>query len=146
MTRNRNASFVLFFTGLVLISVPLFAQQSQLQTSFLAPAAVRANNVAISSGISAVIVRAEHLPYLTELSRIHKSDAGAFQPTPSDLLIQQAEERFRAGRKFFRDRDFDHARAEFDGAVDLMLSASENPTDRRLFEARLEDMVDSIHH
>jgi membrane-bound lytic murein transglycosylase D len=146
MTRNRAASFVPFFTVLALTSsVPLFAQQSQLQTSFLAPAAVRVNNAAVSTGISAIIVRAEHLPYLTELARTHKSDAAVFQATPSDLLIQQAEERFRAGRKFFRDRDFDHARTEFDAAVDLMLSASESPTDRRLFEARLEDMVDSIH-
>ena len=146
MTRNVNASFVLLFTVLAFTSaVPLYSQQSQLQTSFLAPAAVRVNNAAASSGISAIVVRAEHLPYLIELSRTHKSDAAVFQPTPSDLLIQQAEERFRAGRKFFRDRDLDHARTEFDAAVDLMLSASENPTDRRLFEARLEDMVDSIH-
>jgi membrane-bound lytic murein transglycosylase D len=144
MTRKRNATIFLFLTALAFISIPLFAQQSQLQTSFLAPAAVR-NNAALASGISAIIVRAEHLPYLTELSRIHKSDAAAFQPTPSDLLIQKAEERFRAGRKFFRDRDFDHARTEFDGAVDLMLNASESPTDRRLYEARLEEMVDSIH-
>jgi membrane-bound lytic murein transglycosylase D len=146
MTRNLNASFVLFFAVLAVTSaVPLYSQQSQLQTSFLAPAAIRVNNAAVSSGISAIVVRAEHLPYLTELSRNHKSDAAVFQPTPSDLLIQQAEERFRAGRKFFRDRDLDHARTEFDAAIDLMLSASENPTDRRLFEARLEDMVDSIH-
>src|SRR6202020_3257860 len=99
MTRNRYASFVLFLTVPALISaVPLFAQQAQLQTSFLAPAAVRVNSAAVASGISAVIVRAEHLPYLTELSRIHKTDAAVFQPTPSDLLIQQAEGRFRAGR------------------------------------------------
>jgi membrane-bound lytic murein transglycosylase D len=146
MTRNRNAgTFFLFLTLFVFISVPLFSQQSQLQTSFLAPAAVRVNSAALSSGIAPLITRAEHLPYLAELARAHKSDSAAFQPTSSDLLIPQAEERFRAGRKFFRDQDFDHARTEFDGAIDLMLSASENPTDRRLFEARLEDMVDTIH-
>jgi membrane-bound lytic murein transglycosylase D len=145
MTRSPKAILVPFFATLVLISVPLFGQQSQFQTSFFAPAAIHVNNAAITSGISAIIVRAEHLPYLTELSRAHKSDSAIFQPTASDLLIQQAEERFRAGRKFFRDGDFDHARVEFDSAVGLMLSASENPTDRRLYEARLEDMVDSIH-
>jgi len=75
MTRNRYVSYVPFLTVLVLVSVPLFAQQSQLQTSFLAPAAVRVNNAAVGSSISPIIVRAEHLPYLTELSRIHKSDA-----------------------------------------------------------------------
>ncbi len=145
MTRNRYSAFVAFLTVLCCLNpVPLFSQQSQFQTSFL-PAAVRVNNAAVASGISAIVVRAEHLPYLSELSRNHKSEGVVFQPTASDLLIQQAEERFRAGRKFFRDRDFDHARTEFDAAVDLMLNGSENPTDRRLFEARLEDMVDSIH-
>ncbi|MGA2713820.1 MAG: transglycosylase SLT domain-containing protein [Bryobacteraceae bacterium] len=71
--------------------------------------------------------------------------AAVFQPTPSDFLIQQAEERFQTGRKFYRDRDFERARTEFDAAIGLMLRASEGPTDRRLFESKLEDMVDTIH-
>ncbi len=37
------------------------------------------------------------------------------------------------------------ARTEFDAAIDSMLLASDNPTDHRLFEAKLEDMVDAIH-
>ena len=64
---------------------------------------------------------------------------------PSDLLIQQAEESFRSGRKFYQDRDFDDARREFDTAIDSMLKASENPTSRALYECKLEEMVDAIH-
>jgi membrane-bound lytic murein transglycosylase D len=73
------------------------------------------------------------------------ASALSFQPTSSDLLIQQAEERFRSGRKAFQDHDYDRARTEFDGAIDTMLSASENPTDRTLFQKKFEDMVDAIH-
>ena len=60
-------------------------------------------------------------------------------------MIQQAEERFRTGKKAFQERDFAHARTEFDAAIDAMLTASDNPTDRRLFESKLEDMIDVIH-
>ena len=97
------------------------------------------------TGLRQPSFEAEHLPYLKEVAKETTSAASAFQPTASDLLIQQAEERFRNGKKAFQDRDFDHARTEFDAAIDAMLTASDNPTDRRLFESKLEDMVDVIH-
>src|SRR6266567_4414711 len=143
MARNSKAVRVIFLS--IFLTVPcslLFSQQSSLQTSFLAPAAVRM----ATSGVSASITEAEHLPYLKEVAKEVKADAATFQPTASDLLIQKAEERFRNGVKFYLDRDFAHARAEFDAAIDIMLQASDNPSDRRIFESKLEDMVDTIHH
>src|SRR5579863_9868149 len=142
MTRNFRAACTFVLSAAVLIpSQLLYSQQSGLQTSFLTPAAIRTPNPAVS----AIIVEAEHLPYLTEVAKETKSLSASFQPTSSDLLIQQAEERFRNGKKAFQDGDFDHARTEFDAAIDAMLLASTNPTDRRLFESRLEEMVDAIH-
>jgi membrane-bound lytic murein transglycosylase D len=148
MTRNSKVFTAVFFAALLLTpSRLLFSQQSNLQTLFLAPAAIRLTNpVVASSGISASIIKSENLPYLKELAKEVKPEVPSFQPTPSDLLIQQAEERFRSGKKLYQDRDFDHARTEFDTAIVTMLRASENPTDRRLFESKLEDMVDTIHH
>ncbi|HWF09162.1 MAG TPA: transglycosylase SLT domain-containing protein [Bryobacteraceae bacterium] len=99
----------------------------------------------MSGGITATIVEAEHLSYMREVAKEKRSSAVTFQPTPSDLLIRQAEERFKTGTKAFQDHDYDRARTEFDGAIDTMLSASENPTDRNLFQSKLEDMVDAIH-
>jgi len=124
-------------------SVVLFAQQSGLQTSFFAPAAVRTPNPV--PAVAATIVESEHLPYLKEVAREATPTPTAFQPTASDLQIQQAEERFRNGKKAFQERDYTRARAEFDAAIDGMLTASDNPTDRRLFELKLEHMVDTIH-
>src|ERR1700691_5536991 len=133
MTRNLRAACTLVFSATVLIPLqPLYSQQSGLKTSFLTPAAIRTPN----PGVSATIVEAEHLPYLTEVAKETKSPTASFQPTSSDLLIQQAEERFRNGKKAFQDGDLDHARAEFDAAIDAMLLASTNPTDRGLFESR----------
>jgi membrane-bound lytic murein transglycosylase D len=142
MTRNsRFASTALAAAALLVVSPSVYSQQSNRQTFFLAPAAIRPPN----PSVSATIVEAEHLPYLKEVAKEARPESTAFQPTSSDLLIQQAEERFRNGKRAFQERDFAHARTEFDGAIDAMLMASDNPTDRRLFESKLEDMVDVIH-
>src|SRR3984885_605101 len=141
MARSSNVSFAIFFTAVFLFfALPLLSQQSHFQTSFLAPAAIRLTNPA-----STVVVRVENLPYLSELAKETKPEAAVLQPTASDFLIQQAEERFQTGKTFYKDRDFDRARTEFDAAIGLMLRASQDPTDRRLFESKLEDMVDTIH-
>lgn len=146
MTRNFKASFVLYSAFLILLPWHLLvAQQSHFQISFLAPAAIRLTNPATAAGVSPVIVRSEHLPYLTEVAKESSLVTGAFQPTASDLLIQQAEERFQSGRKSYLSGNAGDARTSFDAAITLMLRASDNPTDRRLFEERLEEMVDSIH-
>ncbi len=60
-------------------------------------------------------------------------------------MIAQAEEKFQSGKHSYQLKDTDSARREFDSAIDLMLQASDSPTDRRLFEEKLEQMVDSIH-
>jgi hypothetical protein len=144
MTRNYNVAGIVFSAALIV--VPAFSQQSGLQTSFLSPIGIRTpNTTGIATAISATIADAEHLPYLKEVAKETGPAPTAFHPTTSDLLIQQAEERFRNGRKAFQDREFDRARTEFDAAIDAMLVGSDNPTDRRLFEAKLEDMVDVIH-
>src|SRR5579863_805069 len=145
MTRNYKASLVLYLTVLILLPWRLLlSQQSHFQTSFLAPAAIRLTNPATAAGISP-IMRSEHLPYLSELAKESVSATAVFKPTPSDLLIQQSEERFQTGQKFYKVGNFEGARVEFDAAISLMLRASENPTDRRLLESRLEEMVDAIH-
>jgi membrane-bound lytic murein transglycosylase D len=151
MTRNFNATGTVLLTVLLFpASLSLFAQQSGLQTSFLVPAAIRTVNAGVAAtSIAGSIADAEHLPYLKEVAKEAAKEASpqikVFLPTASDLLIQQAEERFRNGKKAFQERDFDHARTEFDAAIDVMLTASANPTDRRLFESKLEEMVDLIH-
>jgi membrane-bound lytic murein transglycosylase D len=100
-----------------------------------------------SIGISADIVEVRDESYLKAVERIAtEKEHKIFEPSASDLLIEQAEERFKAGRKLYRVKDNDHARTEFDAAVDLMIQASVAPTNRTLYENKLDEMVDSIHH
>jgi membrane-bound lytic murein transglycosylase D len=83
--------------------------------------------------------------YLDAVSKSEAKVDHPFRPTPSDLLIQQAEEKLQQGRDAYRLKDSERARREFDAAIGLMLQASENPSDRQLYETRMETMVDSIH-
>src|SRR5579863_2203708 len=56
--------------------------------------------------------------------------------TRSDLLIEKAQQHFQLGKKYYQDGD-KLARGEFDQAVDLMLEASDNPSDRQAYNAKL---------
>jgi membrane-bound lytic murein transglycosylase D len=65
-------------------------------------------------------------------------------PSPSDTLIDKAEEAYQRGKRYYQSGDKDRARRQFDRAVDLLFQASDNPTDRPGFERRFEETVDSI--
>lgn len=110
------------------VVLPASSQQSGLQSSFL-PAIIR---TPVITGFVPDIAETEHLPYLTEVTKENQG-ASVFHPTPSDVLIQQAEDKFRSGSRFYAASDFDHARLDFDAAIALMLRASDTPTNRSLF-------------
>src|SRR5215472_18551115 len=100
----------------------------------LMPAA-SGSSLSSSISIAADIVETRQESYLQSVQRNAASKADeTFHPSSSDLLIQQAEERFRSGRKFYRVKDVERARGEFDAAVDLMIQASISPTERTLYE------------
>lgn len=145
MALSKPRIFLVCFVFILLSSVPLYPQQSQFQMSLLSSAAGGSSFSSI--GISADIVETRDESYLKAVERIAtEKEHKTFQPSASDLLIGQAEERFKAGRKLYRVKDTDHARTEFDAAVDLMIQASLNPTNRTLYENKLDELVDSIHH
>jgi membrane-bound lytic murein transglycosylase D len=99
-------------------------------------------------GVSADDVTVSNIDAESYMDAVSKSEGNIdhpFRPTASDLLIQQAEEKFRLGRENFRVKDGSRARQDFDSAITLMLEASENPSDRQLYEQRMEEMVDAIH-
>jgi membrane-bound lytic murein transglycosylase D len=59
-------------------------------------------------------------------------------------LIEKAQQHFQLGKKYYQDGD-KLARTEFDQAVDVMLEAADNPSDRQAYNSKLEEMVDAIH-
>lgn len=73
------------------------------------------------------------------------SSKTSFRPNPDDLLVAQAEQKFEAGKRAYQANDLAAARRDFDAAIDLMLQASGKPSDRQLYESKMDHMVDSIH-
>jgi membrane-bound lytic murein transglycosylase D len=126
--------------SLSLLALPIYPQQSGIQSSFLRAVL----HTPESTGVLADINDTEHVPYITEVTRENQGTS-VFHPSSSDMLIQQAEEKFRSGSRFYLNGDFDHARSDFDTAIGLMLRASDAPTNRSLFEHTLEEMVDAIN-
>jgi membrane-bound lytic murein transglycosylase D len=64
----------------------------------------------------------------------------------ADALVQRADRRFEAGKRYYQSNDVGNARREFDAAIDAMLDASDqNPADREEYEHKLDEMVDAIH-
>ncbi len=68
------------------------------------------------------------------------------RPSDVDLRIRRADDRFAAGRKADQEGRFADARKEFDGAVEILLSAPGNMAGRAKLEARLDQIVDAIFH
>ncbi len=146
MARRRNTTPALYRRPLAaalsgfLLALPLYPQQSSIQSSFL-PAIIR---TPAPAGMLPDISETEHLPYLTEVTRENQGTS-VFHPNPSDLLIQQAEEKFRSGTRAYMASDYDRARADFDAAIELMLRGSDSPTNRTLYEHTLDNMIDTIN-
>ncbi len=117
MARRRNQFHTRYRRSLALclcpfiVSIPAFSQQSGIQSSFL-PAIVR---LPAASGVLPDLGESDHLPYIQQLAR--ENQGTGFRPNASDLLIQQAEEKFRSGSKLYQSGDIDRARSEFDGAM-----------------------------
>ena len=134
--------FVLVVTFLLLAcGCGMGPQQQRFQNAFLPPPPHKAADIAASEPPA--------VPSNLYLSDVPNVVSGAPQlpgaATHADLLIEKAQQHFQQGKKYYQIKDVDQARNEFNQAVDLMLDASDNPSDRRVYEAKLEEMVEAIH-
>lgn len=68
-------------------------------------------------------------------------------PPQADLqrLIRQAEEKFQQGVRKQHRGDSEGARADFDAAIDLLLSVPESAPERAALEKKFEELVERIH-
>src|SRR5579864_653862 len=134
-------SFLLVAVALTTASCG-YTQQSKFQMSFLPPAPTP---TAFTVELSAPPALEPNL-YLQDLPFLNTATLAPPRRTRSDNLVQQAEQAFQRGRRYYQANDAPNARNEFDRAIDLMLEASDqNPSDHQDYEKRLDEMVDSIH-
>jgi membrane-bound lytic murein transglycosylase D len=114
-------------------------QQRKFQNAFLPPAPHPASIelAAVEAPVVEPNVYVNELPKVVSEPRVASSH--------SDLLIEKAQQHFQQGKKYYQVKEVDQARKEFDEAIDLMLEASDRPSDRMAYESKLEEMVDAIH-
>ena len=136
-------------TSLLLVSIALTLicgcgmnqQQQRFRSAFLPPTPRPAFDLA-SSEPPAVATGM----YLSEVPNVvSRTPQLPGAASRSDLLIERAQQHFQQGKKYYQTKDAERARHEFDQAVDLMLEASESPSDRQVYDGKLEQMVEAIH-
>jgi membrane-bound lytic murein transglycosylase D len=119
-----------------------YSQQSKFQMYFLPPAPTP---VALTLELAEPPALQPNL-YLQDLPFLNTAALTAPRRTRADNLVQQADQAFQRGKRYYQANDPADARNEFNRAVDLMLEASDpSLSDRQDYEKRLDEMVDSIH-
>src|SRR5947207_13596976 len=83
--------------------------------------------------------------YANELPSSAASLPHLTRPNDPDLLIRQAEERFASGKKAVQEGRIADARRDFNRAVQVLLAAPDNVSDRSRLERRLEELTDAIY-
>src|ERR1700724_2149490 len=128
-------SFLLVVAALTTVSCG-YSQQSKFQIYFLPPAPTP---VAFTLEL-ADPPRLESNFYLRDLPFL---DTAALTPprrTRGDNLVQQADQAFQRGKRYYQANDLASARNEFNRAVDLMLEVSDpNLSDSQDYEKRLDE-------
>ncbi|HYP09522.1 MAG TPA: transglycosylase SLT domain-containing protein [Bryobacteraceae bacterium] len=104
-----------------------------------APKQAIASSVIDSPQVVPVVTVAESPSYLKSTLQLPP------KPTAVDVRLRQVDERFSAGKKAYQDGDIATARAEFDKAIDLLLTTPDNHPDRYKIEKKVEDLVAAIH-
>ena len=67
------------------------------------------------------------------------------RPSDAEFLIKKANDHFAEGKKAAEQRRTDDARHEFDLAIEVLLGAPDNLSDRAKLDKRLEELIDAIY-
>ena len=144
MDVRTKTLFFLFLAAVALMTAGCgFNQSSRFRMAFLPPAS-HVSGPAIELDEPPVI---EPNLYLKDVPPFLLTDPQfSSRRTRADSLVERANRRFEAGKRYYQSNDIGNARREFDAAIDSMLDASDqNPTDRAEYERKLDAMVDAIH-
>ncbi len=142
MTRQTFPPILLFCAFIVLLSSCTTASKPQkFAMSFLPPAPKTA---VVTHFTDTPIV--EHSKFLAETPTfIYPNIQVPNKPTATDARIARANERYESGRRLYQAGNMEGARKEFDRAVEILLNAPEDLSDRVKVEKRLEELVSTIH-
>ena len=141
--RHVLAGAVIASTCMLLASCAASASRhpQQFRTFFLPPAPAAP---ILAAPIAEAPILATEV-YANEAPTFGSSLTVIPRATDTEFILRRAEERFAAGKRAIQDGRTDQARAEFDKAIEILLSAPENTEERARLEKRLQQMVDEIY-
>ena len=67
------------------------------------------------------------------------------RPSDADFLLKRADDRLAAGKLAYQSGQLADARAQFNRALETLLTAPESIADRSRIERRIEEMIDAIY-
>jgi membrane-bound lytic murein transglycosylase D len=67
------------------------------------------------------------------------------RPTAADPYLRRADSHYQSGKRLYQGGDISGARKEFDHAIDILLDAPEDNSDRLLLEKKYDKLVESIY-
>jgi membrane-bound lytic murein transglycosylase D len=141
MTTSQRSWLLAIVISLAFLHTGCLSSKPQAFTlSFLPPTPIPA---ALAMGEPPQIANGNYASAFPNL--VHHAVNAAPAPAEVDGRIFKAESRFETGRKFYQQGDTAAARREFDGAVDVLLSAPENLPDRQRLERKLDQIADTIY-
>jgi membrane-bound lytic murein transglycosylase D len=83
--------------------------------------------------------------YANEVPNLTSTFPAIPRPSDADFLIKKADDRFAAGKRALQEGRTDDARREFDGALEVLLTAPENMPGRSAINRRIEELTESIY-
>jgi len=83
--------------------------------------------------------------YASEVPNLTSTFPAIPRPTDADFLIKKANDRFAAGKRALQEGRTEDARREFDGALEVLLTAPENFPGRPIIDRHIEELAESIY-
>ncbi|MEQ1948768.1 MAG: transglycosylase SLT domain-containing protein [Bryobacteraceae bacterium] len=83
--------------------------------------------------------------YANEVPNLTSTFPAIPRPSDADFVIKKADDRFTAGKRALQEGRVEDARREFDGALEVLLTAPENLPGRNLIDKKIEDLAESIY-
>jgi len=128
--------------ALFLTSCATTTRPQQFRTSFVPPA--QAISVTTDDPVLEPPQITQNL-YANEMPGLTLAFPDVAKPSDVDFLLKKADDRFAAGKRATLDNRPDDARREFNGALQVLLTAPDNVADRGRVERRIEELVEAIY-
>ncbi|MGH9591763.1 MAG: transglycosylase SLT domain-containing protein, partial [Bryobacteraceae bacterium] len=128
--------------GLAALTSCATAEPTRKFRTFLLPPGPR---VVTSSALEPLAEPPQFDLYADEVPVLEIAPPPIARPSEAEFLIKRADDRFAAGKRALQAGKFQEARVQFNRAVEILLTAPPDISDRNRVERRLDELVDAVY-